>query len=125
MKKICVITGYRSDYTKLKSVLDAIKRHDKLELKIIVFAAHTMKDCGNTFEQVQRDYKVEEVLDTNVSGQGLSSMTKSIGIALIEISSALARIKPDATVIVGDRYEIMAAALASTVSNIPLIHIRS
>ena len=124
MKKICVITGYRSDYTKLKSVLDAIKNHNELELKIIVFAAHTMKDCGNTFEQVQRDYEIEEVLDTNVSGQGLSSMTKSIGIALIEISSALARIKPDATVIVGDRYEIMAAALASTVSNIPLIHIQ-
>ena len=51
-------------------------------------------------------------------------MTKSIGVALIEISSALARIKPDATLIVGDRYEIMAAAIASTVSNIPLIHIQ-
>jgi|15BtaG_2_1085339.scaffolds.fasta_scaffold00580_8 UDP-N-acetylglucosamine 2-epimerase (non-hydrolysing)/GDP/UDP-N,N'-diacetylbacillosamine 2-epimerase (hydrolysing) len=124
MKRICVITGYRSDYTKLKSVLDAIDEHENLELKIIVFAAHTMKDCGNTFQQIKQDFPVEETLDTNVTGHGLTSMTKSIGVALIEISSALTRIKPDATLIVGDRYEIMAAALASTVSNIPLIHIQ-
>ena len=125
MKRIVAITGYRSDYTKLKSVLEEIDNHPNLELKIVAFGAHTLDDCGDTFKQIELDgFKIEEMLDTSVQGAGTAAMTKSMGMALIELPAVLQRLNPDASLIVGDRYEIMSAALASSVNNIPVIHIQ-
>ena len=124
-KTICVISGYRSDYTKLKSVMRAIDGHEKLNLKLVVFGAHTLEDCGDSYKQIIHDgFEINEILTTNVQGSDTTSMTKSMGLALIELSSVLVRMKPTATLIVGDRYEIAAAAMASTVNNIPVIHIQ-
>ena len=125
MKTICVITGYRSDYTKLKSVLLSIKKHENLNLKIIVFGAHTLENCGETYQQIIEDgFAVEEVLSTNIQGNNTDAMVKSIGVGLMEISSVLNKMKPDITLIVGDRYEIISAAIASSVNNIPVAHIQ-
>ena len=125
MKTICVISGYRSDYTKLKSVMVAIDNHKDLNLKLIVFGAHTLDDCGHSYKQIIDDgFHIDEILSTNVQGTGTTSMSKSMGLGLIELSTALVQIKPDATLIVGDRFEIVSAALASSVNNIPVIHIQ-
>ena len=124
-KKIVAITGYRSDYTKLKSVFDAITRNDNLHLQIVVFGAHTSADCGDTFKQIEADgFEIEQILYTHIQGSNTDSMVRSVGISLLDLSSTLNRLKPDATLIVGDRYEIMAAALSSCINNIPVIHIQ-
>ena len=124
-KKIVAISGYRSDYTKLKSVLKALKEHEKIELKIIVFGAHTLEDCGNTYSDfIQDGFEIDEIINSTVQGVGTDAMVKSISLAMIELSSILSKLNPDASLIVGDRYEIMAAAIASSVNNIPVIHIQ-
>tara|TARA_A100001515_G_scaffold142221_1_gene140558 strand:+ start:1938 stop:3095 length:1158 start_codon:yes stop_codon:yes gene_type:complete len=125
MKNILVFSGYRSDYTKLKSVLEAMDNHKHINFKIVVFGAHTLEDCGNSYNDLISDgYEIEQILNTTLIGMGTDVMSKSIGVAMMELSSVISRTKPDATMIVGDRYEIFAAAAASSVNNIPVIHIQ-
>ena len=54
MKKVLAITGYRSDYTKLKSVLKEIDKHEKLNLEVVVFGTHVLDDYGNTIEEIKK-----------------------------------------------------------------------
>jgi UDP-N-acetylglucosamine 2-epimerase (non-hydrolysing)/GDP/UDP-N,N'-diacetylbacillosamine 2-epimerase (hydrolysing) len=125
MKNICVVTGYRSDYTKLKSVLHAISTMDGLHIQIVVFGAHLLGDHGHTFENIESDgYVIAHKCATNIEGDTPLTMSKSIGFATIELASAFEKLDPDIVLIVGDRYEILAAAIAASIGNIPVAHIQ-
>ena len=125
MRKICAVTGYRSDYTKLKSVLFAIEESSELELEVVVFGAHALGDYGNTVDSIENDqHNIITTLLTNIEGGNTVAMSKSVGLAVVELSSVLSVSKPDVVLIVGDRYEIMAAAIASAMNNIPIAHIQ-
>lgn len=125
MRKICVVTGYRSDYTKLKSVMKSIKDSPELELQVIVFGAHLLSDYGNTIKDIEADgYKVSFKCTTNIEGDKPLTMSKSIGLSVIELSAAYEQLNPDVVLLVGDRYEILAAAIAASVGNIPVAHIQ-
>jgi UDP-N-acetylglucosamine 2-epimerase (non-hydrolysing)/GDP/UDP-N,N'-diacetylbacillosamine 2-epimerase (hydrolysing) len=125
MKKILVFSGYRSDYTKLKSVLFRMKESKKIEMIIVLFGAHTLEECGDSYKNLSDDgFNPKYILNTNVSGIGTDPMVKSIGVGIMEISTILNLEKPDASMIVGDRYEILSSAIASSINNIPVIHIQ-
>ena len=125
MRKICVITGYRSDYTKLKSVLKSVQDKSTLELQLVVFAAHLLSTHGNSVNDIENDgYKISYRCNTNITGDEPLVMSKSVGIAIVELSVAIAHLNPDVVLIVGDRYEILAAAIAASVGNIPVAHIQ-
>ena len=125
MRKVCVITGYRSDYTKLKSVLSCIKANNELCLQLVAFGAHMLDSYGKTVNQIEQDgFSIDMKLTTNVDGSTPHCMAKSIGLAMIELAGALEQLAPDIVLIVGDRYEIMAAALSASISNIPVAHIQ-
>ena len=69
MKNVCVITGYRSDYTKLKSVLKSIKSHSGLQLQLVAFGAHLLEDCGNSINDIVSDgYEITYTCNTNIAG---------------------------------------------------------
>ena len=125
MKKICVVSGYRSDYTKLKSVLKAIKNHKELELQLVVIGAHLLGDHGLTIDAIKKDgFEPTLVLETTVEGSTPSAMSKSIGLGVLELTTAFKHLKPDVVLVVGDRFETFSAAVASTMSSIPLAHIQ-
>ena len=125
MKKVCVITGYRSDYTKLKSVLKSIKSHNALQLQLVAFGAHLLEDCGNSIKDIVSDgYEITYTCNTTIAGDSPLVMSKSVGFAIVELSSALEQLKPDVVLIVGDRYEILSAAVAASIGNIPVAHIQ-
>ena len=125
MRKICVVTGYRSDYTKLRSVIKAIEDHGALDLQIVVFGAHLLSDHGTSVRDIEADgFKIAFKCSTTIEGDLPLVMSKSIGLATIELTAAFERSMPDVVLIVGDRYEILAAAIAATVGNIPVAHIQ-
>jgi GDP/UDP-N,N'-diacetylbacillosamine 2-epimerase (hydrolysing) len=125
MKKVCVITGYRSDYTKLKSVLAEIKQSSSLELQVVAFGAHLSNDSGNSIHKILQDgYKVDYKCSANIEGDSPFSMSKSIGLSIIELTSAMETLDPDIVLLVGDRYEILGAAVCASVANIPIAHIQ-
>ncbi len=123
-RKICVLTGSRSEYGILRPVLFSIRESPSLELSIIVTGMHLSPQYGYTISDIEKDdlfidARVDMMLD---SSSGIA-MAKSVGIGVIGLSQTLETLKPDIVVIVGDRIEPLALAIAATYMNIPVAHI--
>lgn len=123
-RKIAVITGTRADYGIYYSVLKAIENHKELELNLIVCGMHLCPEFGMTVNEIEKDgFHIVDRLDTILASDTGASMAKSIGITLMSLTQSLERVKPDILLILGDRGEMMAGALAAIHMNIPVAHI--
>lgn len=124
-KKICVVVASRANYGRVKSLLIEIKKNKKLKLQLILSASAILQRFGNVLDIVRNDgFKPDAIVYTVVEGENLETMSKSTGIAIVELSTCFANLKPDVVVTVADRYETMATAIASSYMNITLAHIQ-
>jgi GDP/UDP-N,N'-diacetylbacillosamine 2-epimerase (hydrolysing) len=123
-RKICVVTGSRADYGLLKWLMQEIKNDADLELQILVTGMHLSETFGLTYKEIESDgFEInEKVVVLNDNDSGLS-IAKSIGLGVTGCAEALERIKPDLIVLLGDRFEIFAAATAALVLTIPVAHL--
>ena len=123
MRKICVLIGSRANYSSIKNVLIEIKKNKKLKLIIIVFSSAVLEKYGKVSDLIRSDgFKIEEEVFNHLDGETPLTMSKSTGLAIIELSSAFNKYKPDVVLTVGDRYETIATAISSTYLNISLAH---
>jgi UDP-N-acetylglucosamine 2-epimerase (non-hydrolysing)/GDP/UDP-N,N'-diacetylbacillosamine 2-epimerase (hydrolysing) len=126
MKKriIAVFTGNRAEYGLQFPILKAISEHPDLEYRLIVSGAHLDKNFGETLEEIERDgFKVTEEVKIEMDAVNLESNVKAIGSGILSVGEALGRIKPDIMVVYADRFEGLAAVIASSQMNIPTAHI--
>ncbi|MFV1852270.1 MAG: UDP-N-acetylglucosamine 2-epimerase [Thalassospira sp.] len=123
MKKICVVIGSRANYSSVKSAMLAIKRHPDLKLMVVAAASAVLDRYGSVVNLMEKDgFAITERLHFLLEGETPTTMAKSTGIGLIELSSAFERLKPDVVITVGDRFETMATTLAAAYMNIPIAH---
>ena len=124
-KKICVFTGSRAEYGLLKPLLKEIASDKTLELQLLVTGMHLSPEFGLTYQIIENDgFLINEKIEMVLSADTPSSICKSIGLGLIGYADALKRLNPDFIVLLGDRYETLAGAIASFVSRIPIAHIQ-
>ncbi|MHA1797328.1 MAG: UDP-N-acetylglucosamine 2-epimerase [Candidatus Helarchaeota archaeon] len=124
MRKICVITGTRAEYGILKPVIKLLSESKKSKLQIIATGMHLLPEFGLTIEEIKKDgYKIDARIPSIVSGNDKSSMAISIGLGIIGLTEALDVLNPDIVVILGDRFEILAAAIAASYSGRILAHL--
>jgi len=101
----------------------AVTAHDDLELCVLAVGTHFLDDYGRTVDEItEQGFPVDDRIATEYddSAEGIS---RAIGETVQRSSVSLARLQPDIVVVLGDRYEILAVALAATVLRIPLAHI--
>ncbi len=123
-RKICVITGTRAEYGLLYWLMKEIQADSALRLQIVVTGAHLSPEFGVTYKIIENDgFVIDEKIEMLLSSDTSMGVTKSMGVALIGLADAFARLVPDIVVVLGDRYEILAAAEAALVANIPIAHI--
>lgn len=123
-RKICVVTGTRAEYGLLYWLMKEIQADDALELQLIATGAHLSPEFGLTYREIEKDgFVIDEKIEMLLSSDTPAGVTKSMGVALIGFADAFARFSPDIVVVLGDRYEILAAAEAAMVANIPIAHI--
>lgn len=124
-RKICVVSGNRADYARLKAVMGAIQASPDLELALIVIGAHLLPDFGTTIEQIRRDgFPVFATARTVIEGEDPASMSKSIGLGVMELTTLFDAVAPDVVLISGDRFEILSAAVAAAAMNIHVAHLQ-
>jgi UDP-N-acetyl-D-glucosamine 2-epimerase, UDP-hydrolysing len=124
MKKICVVTGTRAEYGLLYNVISKIKQEKELELQLVVTGMHLSPEFGLTFKEIEKDgFEIADKVENILSADSASSVTKSIGLGMIGFADVLERLSPDIVMVLGDRYEIFAAAVAAMVANIPIVHL--
>lgn len=123
-RKICVILTTRGNYAKMKGVMRGIQNTPELELQLILAGGAVLDRYGLAKEKlVKGDYNVDRIIHFVVEGENPVAMAKSAGLGIIEFSTAFENLKPDAVVVIADRFECLSIAMAAIYMNIPIIHI--
>ena len=124
MKKICVVTGTRAEYGLLRWVIDGVQKSHLLNLQLCVTGMHLSPEFGLTYKEIENDgYSIDANVEMLLSSDTAGGVTKSMGLGLIGFAAEFERIKPDLVVLLGDRFEIMVAAIAATIARIPIAHL--
>ena len=124
MRKVAVVTGGRADYGLLRPLLRAIAADDELTLQVIVTGYHLSAHHGLTWQQIEIDgFTIDARVMCQQPGDSRLDMARSLGLGVSGMADALDRLQPDAVVVLGDRYEILAAAQTALLLDIPLVHI--
>ncbi len=122
--KIAVISGSRADYGLLQPVLRKIAASALLELELLVTGMHLATEFGETWRAIEQDgIRIARKVDMLVAGDSRTSVTKSVGLGVIGFADAFASSRPDLALVLGDRYEILAAVQACLIAGIPVGHI--
>jgi len=123
-RKICAVTGSRADYGLLLWVLRGIIAAPQFQLQLAVTGMHLASQYGNTWQVIEADgFVIDAKVDIELAGDAPKDIAKSIGLGVTGFGEAFERLAPDLLLILGDRYEILAAAQAAVIANIPIAHI--
>lgn len=124
-RKICVVVTARPSYSRIKTVLNGIKNNENLELQLVLTASSLLDRYGSVINQIQEDgFTIASKVFMVLEGENPTTMAKTTGIGVLELSTVLDNLKPDIVVTVADRYETIATAIAAAYMNIPLAHIQ-
>lgn len=123
-RKICVITGTRAEYGLLFWLMRDIQNDPSMTLQLIVTGTHLEPAFGYTVDVIEADgFHIDARVPIELTVDTPSSIAKSTGLATAGIAEALETLTPDIVVLLGDRFEILAAATAATICNTPIAHI--
>ncbi|WP_431688494.1 UDP-N-acetylglucosamine 2-epimerase [Hahella sp. NBU794] len=123
-RKICVVTGARADYGLLYWLLKEIEADNALILQLVATGMHLSPEFGSTWKQIEADgFHISEKVEMLLSGDSPQAISKSVGLGVIGLADAYARLQPDLLVLLGDRFEALAAAQAAMLARIPIAHV--
>jgi UDP-N-acetylglucosamine 2-epimerase (non-hydrolysing)/GDP/UDP-N,N'-diacetylbacillosamine 2-epimerase (hydrolysing) len=124
VRTICIVTGARADYGLLSPLIKQIAGDSALRLQVIATGAHLSPEFGLTRRDIEADgVVIDAAVEMQLSSDSRVGTTKSMGLGMIGFADALERLKPDVLVLLGDRFEILAAAQAALIARIPIAHI--
>lgn len=125
MRKICVVTGTRAEYGLLSRLMQKIKDSNQTQLQVIATNMHLSAKYGNTYLEIEKDgFTIDKKIPILEEGKDDANATlKSMSKALAGFADAYDELRPDIIVVLGDRYEILAAAIAAMIECIPIAHI--
>jgi len=124
LKKICVVTGTRADYGLLFWLIKGIKEDSELELQLVVTGMHLSPEFGLTYKEIVKDgFRIDRKIEMLLSADTPASISKSTGLGIIGFADVFEELEPDIIILLGDRFEILAASIASIFARIPIGHI--
>ena len=95
-KKICVIINNRANYARIKSVLTGIKNHKNLQLQLILESSAILPRYGEVNRIIKQEgFKVDDIIYTVIEGENPTTMAKSAGLAVIELTTIFGNLNPD------------------------------
>lgn len=123
-KSICIVTGSRAEYGLLRPIIKKVIATSSFVLKIVVTGMHLSEDFGLTYKEIEADgILIDAKIDVLQKDDSNNAMSKAIGIGVIGFAEYFEKAQPDMVVVLGDRFEIFAAATAAAVACIPIAHI--
>jgi UDP-hydrolysing UDP-N-acetyl-D-glucosamine 2-epimerase len=124
-RKVCTVITARPSYSRIRSVLEAIRSQDGLELQLVVAASALLDRYGNTQDVIESEgFRIDRRVYMVLEGENLVTSAKSTGLGMAELATVFDNLEPDVVITVADRFETMATAVAASYLNIPLVHIQ-
>lgn len=123
-RKICIVTGSRAEYGLLYWLMKEVQDDLELELQLVVTGMHMSPEFGLTYKTIEVDgFPIAEKVEMLMSSDSPVGIAKSLGLGIIGFADAFSRLRPDIVVLLGDRYEILAAAQAALIARMPIAHL--
>ncbi|MCL2829472.1 MAG: UDP-N-acetylglucosamine 2-epimerase [Betaproteobacteria bacterium] len=123
-RRICVVTGSRAEYGLLRWLMEEIREDARLALQVVATGMHLAPEFGLTVRDIEQDgFTVARRVEMLLSSDTPAGITKSVGLGTIGFAQAFEELAPDIVVVLGDRFEILAAAQAAMLARIPLAHL--
>lgn len=124
MRKICIITGTRAEFGLLRNIMAMLREAPDVALQLIVTGSHLVSGHGNTREEIlAAGFEIDAEVDMLLASDSPRAVGQSMGLGVIGLTTALARLGPDIVLLLGDRYEALAAAQSAMILRIPIAHI--
>ena len=124
MRRVGIVTVGRSDYGIYRPLIRRIQVHSDLAVQLFVSGAHLSRELGHTVQQIEEDgLRIDARVEMLLSSDTPEAVAKSIGLGVVGFAQALTRDRPDILVVLGDRFEMFAAAIATVPLALPLAHI--
>lgn len=124
MRKICFFTGTRAEFGIMSRLMHMVNNNPDCELQIIATNMHLSPEFGLTYREIESEgFHINKKVEMLLSSDTANGTVKSMGLATIGFADALEDLKPDLAVILGDRYEMLAAAQSCLIYRIPVAHL--
>jgi UDP-hydrolysing UDP-N-acetyl-D-glucosamine 2-epimerase len=123
-RRICVVTGSRAEYGLLRNLMRGLKARADVCLQVLVTGMHLVPEFGMTIQEMRSDdITIDECIESQLASDSTTGTAKSLGLGIIGCTDALRRLQPHIVVLLGDRYEILGAAISASLLGIPVAHV--
>ncbi len=123
-RKICVVTTSRAEFGLLRGLLNSIRTDADLRLQVIVSGMHLAPQFGLTVREIESEgVKIDRKIDLRLTGGSGATNAKSVALGIAAFADALNDLQPAIIVLLGDRFELLAPAIAALMLQIPIAHI--
>ena len=124
MKNVCVISGSRAEYGLLRWVMQGLKDSNSCNLQVVATGMHLSPEFGSTWKTIEEDgFTLDGKVEMLLSSDTAVGVTKSMGLGIMGVADVYSKLSPDLVVLLGDRFEILAAASAALIAGIPIAHL--
>ncbi|MDA9656824.1 UDP-N-acetylglucosamine 2-epimerase [Candidatus Marinimicrobia bacterium] len=124
-KKICVVITARPSYSRVRSLLKAIKFSNSLELQLVLAGPSVLEKYGDITDFVKKDgFDISSKVYSVVDGENKMAMAKTTGLGIIELTNVFNILKPNIVITIADRFETISTAISASYQNIPLGHLQ-
>ena len=125
MRRVCVAITARPSYSRVQTVLEALRDRSDVELQIVACASALMTRYGRVADQIEADgFEITDRLPSVIEDDTVANSARSTGLLLTQMAGTLERLRPDVVVTIADRHETLATAIAASYQHIPLAHIQ-
>jgi len=122
--KICVVTATRAEFGLLEELMALIHSSPELTLQTVVTGSHLLEEFGHTLDDiVDAGFTIDAMVPEISKAESYTDVAHQVGQGIQGFARTLEELKPDAIVILGDRYEMLAAATAAFFLKIPIVHV--
>lgn len=124
LKRVAVLTATRAEYGLLSPVIKKLNEIPGIFPHIVVTGMHLSPEFGLTYKEILKDgINIHRKIEILLSSDTAISVSKAMGLALISFAEYFDESKPDALLVLGDRYETLAVCCAAMNAQIPIIHL--
>ena len=123
MRTICVVTATRAEYGLLRPVVQKIAASGTLALQLVVTGAHLCPRLGETVREIEQDGLPIAARLPIFTADAAEPVAQTIARTIAVFDGYFAAHRPDAVLLLGDRFEIFAVACAAAARHIPIAHI--
>lgn len=124
LRRIAVFTSTRAEYGLLRPLMAELSARPGMTLLTLVSGTHLSPEHGETWREIAADgFAIDARIDMQLGADDAAGVAASAARALSGVAEALTRLRPDVLVLLGDRYELLAAAQAAVLARVPIAHI--